>query len=356
MTPAPGHSLAVTLADNPRLVRVGVPTFRRPTLLAQALASLRAQTHEAWVATVYNDDPGDPAPAALVAALDDPRLSCVAPPARLGPVSAFNLAYTHGNEPFFALLEDDNTWDPDFLARLLACLEAHPDTAGVGCNQRIREEQSDGSWRDTSTTVRPVVTAGPRTPRPIPWGEPALATGSTLSNGALLLRRAAAARLVTPADLPFAGVEAVRQRLLPHPLLYLPETLATYSKTRVTARSGDGHRWGALQTLLLATFVRHAKPSDLALQQLWTYWRRQQPAPTHLALHAALSCPGCRPLLACAGLIDWLRFFKTVLGRPAGAWACLHARRDHPDWWSVLDSATAHRFAEARAANVPVSA
>jgi hypothetical protein len=332
----------------PTLIRVGVTTFQRPAMLARALASLRAQTHHDWIATVYNDDPDDLSPARLVVELGDSRIACITTPARLGPVRAFNAAYTEGNEPYFALLEDDNTWDPDFLARLHTTLAAHPSSAAIGCHQRIMEESSDGTWRETGTTVRAtsVPTSSPSL-HTLEWGVHALATGATLSNGALLVRRSLAPSLVTPEDLPFAGVEAVRQRLLPHPLLYLPETLASFAQTRTTARAGDGHRWGALQTLLLATFVRHARLSPPALRRLWNHWRRQTPAPTHLALHAGLSCPGCRHLLAHARVTDWLRFARTVIGRPAGAWACLRARKHHAEWWSQLDRSTALRFAEA---------
>lgn len=342
-SPAPSH-------PTPRssLIRVGVTTFRRPVLLARALSCLRNQTHRDWIATVYNDDPLDPSPARLVAELGDSRIHCITATSRLGPVRAFNAAYTEGDEPYFALLEDDNTWDPDFLSRLHATLAAHPSAAAIGCQQRVMEEADDGSWRETGALVQAasVPTLSPSV-HTLEWGGHALATGATLSNGALLIRRALAPSLLTPEDLPFAGVEAVRQRLLPHPLLYLPETLASFARTRTTGRAGDGHRWGALQTLLLATFVRHACMSPSALNGLWDQWRRQTPAPTHLALHAGLSCPGCRHLLAHARITDWLRFVRTVLGRPAGAWACLRARRRHADWWSLLDRATALRFAEA---------
>lgn len=130
-------------------------------------------------------------------------------------------------------------------------LAAHPSSAAIGCHQRIMEESSDGTWRETGTTCGAPHPYPPRrrSLHTLEWGVHALATGATLSNGALLVRRSLAPSLVTPEDWPFAGVEAVRQRLLPHPLLYLPETLASFALTRTTARAGDGHRWGVLQTL-----------------------------------------------------------------------------------------------------------
>lgn len=49
-------------------VKVFVPTFRRPDMLARALSSLEAQTYRDWVAEVHNDDPYDNQPQAIVAA------------------------------------------------------------------------------------------------------------------------------------------------------------------------------------------------------------------------------------------------------------------------------------------------
>jgi len=322
-----------------------VPTYRRPELLRRALASLQTQTFTDWIAAVHNDDPEDEAPAAIVRELGDLRIQAARASRHLGPVAVFNLAYTSGTEPFFALLEDDNTWRPEFLQRLLQVLDAHPSVAAVWCNQRVIEQTDSGTWIDSGHSVRPEATSENEPPRWATWGDFGQATGAALSNGAMLIRRPLTPALVTPA-IPIAGVEAVRERLLPHPLLYVPQSLATLGLTRTTARSADGHAWGALQTLLLATFVRHAGLDAAARHSFWQYLRRQSPAPTNIALHAALSCPGCRCLLTGARPRDWFRYLRTLLGRPAGAWASLRARRKHPDWWDLLESATAARFAE----------
>jgi len=327
------------------MIRIGVPTYRRPELLRRALTSLQAQTFSDWIATVHNDAPDDEAPATIASELGDPRIQVMPMPRHLGPVAVFNLAYTSGTEPFFALLEDDNTWQPEFLQRLLNVLENHPSVAAVWCNQRVIQLTDSGMWIDAGHSVRPEAVAENEPPRWATWGDFRHATGAALSNGAMLIRRSLAPALITPA-IPFAGVEAVRERLLPHPLLYVPQSLATLGLTRTTARSGDRHAWGALQTLLLATFVRHAGLDAPGRNSFWQYLRGQTPAATNIALHAALSCPGCRSLLAGAGPRDWFRYLRTLLGRPAGAWACLRARGRHPDWWALLESATAARFAE----------
>jgi len=334
-------------------IRVFVPTFRRASLLARALASLRAQSFGDWIGYVHNDAPDDPAPGRLVASFGDTRLRLIAHERNLGPVATFNRGFQEsaGQEPFFAVLEDDNTWDPRFLETLHTALLRHPDASLAWCNQRIWFEGADGVWTDSGASVHPEpADDGSNVPpadaaQRVEWGDYRQATGALTANGAMLLRRNGPETLVTP-DIPFTGMEAFRERLLPSPFLFLPHSLATYSRTRTTARAADGHAWGAVQTLLLGSFVRHAAMDAHDRKAFWRHLRSQRPPPTNLALHAAWSCEGCGALLADANPGDWLRYAKTWLGRPAGAWAGVRARARHPDWWAASNDATARRFSE----------
>jgi glycosyltransferase involved in cell wall biosynthesis len=326
-------------------VRVGMPTFRRPDGLARALASLRAQTRTDWVADVRNDDPEDPRPAAIVAGLGDPRIRVSVHPHNLGPIETFNRLYAAvGPEPFFALLEDDATWEPAFLATLGAALESRPAAALVWCNQRVLREEPDGTWHDTGRTVRPPRSNQVGQVQEVDWGAPDQATGARHANGAMLLRRAAAPELRTP-TIPFAGVEAFRERLLPHPLLYVSEPLATYGETRLSARSEYAGNWAAFQTLLLGTFVRHARLDSAGRLRLWTHLRAQRPAPTNLILHAALGVPGCSALLREARAGDVIRYLRSWARRPSASVDALRAWHRYPSWRNPLDLHTAERFA-----------
>jgi len=333
-------------------VRVFIPTYRRGALLQRALESLRRQTWEDWEGVIHNDHPEDPAPAALIASLQDPRLRLHQHHSNLGPVETFNQGFTEPmrGASYFSLLEDDNTWYPHFLDSMVGALEQHPHIALAWCNQRIWQESPSGRWEDTGTSVHPegrTLEGGARTePEVVPWGHFSQAMGARMANGAMVMR-VLSRSLLTP-SIPFTGMEGVRERTLPHPLLYIPQTLATYSQTHTTARSRDGHTWGALQTLLLATYYRHAQFTSAERSHFWDYLRSQTPPPTNLALHAALSCPGCSSLLRGARLNDWLRYLKTWVGRPRGAWTCVRARVHHPEWWHTLDENTAERFTESR--------
>ncbi len=329
------------------IVHVFVPTFRRALLLERALQSLRAQTFSGWSAMVHNDDPTDPEPGRIVASIADSRIQLLVHERNLGAVSAFNRGFAAVPETarYLSILEDDSTWQPEFLATLMRALEQTPAAHLAWCNQRILAENPDGSWTDTTRAVHPEETAGIF--RQVFWGGHSQATGARMANGAMLIRRSSLPP-PTPDDLPFSGMEAFRERLIRHPFVYVSEPLAAYAQTRTSAREADGFGWGEIQTLLLATYVRNAGMNAGALEDFWAHLRHQSPPPTNLALHAAIADPSCRCLLRDAALRDWLRYLRTWVGHPRAAWACVRARIRHPNWWRMLDNATSERFHDER--------
>ncbi len=318
-------------------VKVLVPTYRRPRLLARALASLRAQTHTDWVAEVHNDAPADSAPAALVVSLADSRIVCVDHPRNLGAVATFNLCYASGPEPFLALLEDDNAWEPGFLARHLAILAGHPAASVAWCDQHLDEETADGEVRPLGRSVHNGV-SGP--PRVHPFGAAAQAFGSLHGQSAMLVRRPAGGEYTTPV-IPVTGVEAYRERLFPGPLVFVPEALARFTLTRSTARARDRREWTALQTGLVATFARCAPPARAA--ELWAHARSTRPSMAGLLIQAGLADPACRHLLKSVRPREGLRWLAGALRHPGPALAALRCRR--APWWPHLAAATRARFA-----------
>jgi hypothetical protein len=332
----------VSLIEPPQ-VRVYLPTFRRPQMLRRAVASLRAQTWPRWRCTLINDAPDDPGPQQLFHTIGDVRFDYECTPARRGPVAVFNRIFSPITEPYLALHEDDNWWEPNFLQTLVAALEARPNLTVAWCNQRVWAEQADGTWQDTHRTVNPFEPG--QSPRLIAWGQEKQALGALHSNGAMLLRMRPNDCYATPADLPFSGVESVRERQFPHPLLYLPEPLAHFAVTRQTAQSRDRQPWAELQTALAMTFVRHAPDSAQTAQRIWSWARQLRPAPLSPLLLAALADRGSRALLRPANFRDWSRLALATLRRPAVTLAALRVRRRRPHWWQLLDAHTAARFA-----------
>lgn len=111
------------MSDGLTLVRI--PTYRRPQLLARALATLQAQTTPHWRCIVYDDSP-DESCKAVCDALGDARVTHVFNDPRR--YAAFNIdqcfARTDDADYFF-VLEDDNFVLPTFIEDNIAALKAH---------------------------------------------------------------------------------------------------------------------------------------------------------------------------------------------------------------------------------------
>ncbi len=345
------------LPESPRLapepavhtarVRVFVPTHRRPVLLERALRSLLRQTVTNWICEVHNDAPGDSSPAQLVARLGDSRILNVEHERNLGARASFNLFYRPIAEPFMALLEDDAHWEPRFLETLLETLERHPTATMAWCNQAIDEETETGEVRQTGRRVNP---ERGQAERLFHWGESWVQVmGALHANGAMVLRVRPGVAYPTP-DLPFGGVEAFRERLLPHPLVYVEQTLATFTVTRRTARSDEAGDWGALCALLARSYLRHATLPPEAMASLWRHYATQRPPATAPLMAAALGCREARPLLRLASVGEWLHFLLSALRHPVATCRLLRAAARFPDAASALDRATQQRFEERRAA------
>lgn len=320
-----------------------MPTFRRPVLLRRALDSLRLQTFEEWICEVHNDDPEDSSPGNLVASLGDPRIELHWHPQNLGAVATFNLFYRRHCEPYFSILEDDNLWDPEFLARMVAEMEAHPTIRLAWCNQKIWKELPDGSWKDTGSTVNSLEDED--LPRLIWFGGWPQIMGAVHAHGAMLARSAPNGTLATPLDWPLAAIEHFRERMTPHPLLYLPQPMAIFSKTLKTARSETRAEWVAAQSLLAASFIKHISSAD-ELNDVVCFTRAKHPISTNILIFAAMIEVSCRGLLSHLAARDWWRFIRSTLRRPYVIWHVLCARRRYSEAWQLLDNATAQRFGE----------
>jgi glycosyltransferase involved in cell wall biosynthesis len=137
------------------LVEVRVPTFNRSGLLRRALESLLAQTWSDWRAIVLDDGNGERTRAVLDD-LRDRRLVHRPNEARLGAARNIGQAFSTGSHvgsTHFAVLEDDNFWHREFLARNVAIMNAH-DVRIVQSNQWIEEPQArDAPGRISAATT-----------------------------------------------------------------------------------------------------------------------------------------------------------------------------------------------------------
>lgn len=326
-------------------VRIYLPTYRRERLLKRAVESLLCQTFSDWICEIHDDDPTDGSARSLVDRLSDPRFVLDHHPRNLGGTATFNLFFHPTREPFYSILEDDNWWEPDFLMTMLDAARVFPGAGVFWANMRIWQEWPDGSWHDTGRLVHPMPQDS--SPRSVAWGQPSQLHSALHSNGAALFRSAPGHDYAIP-DVPFSVIEMFRERLFPFPLVFVPRPLANFSLTISTERSNDRGEWAAMQSMLAATFLKHAGYGDEQFEALWAHARAQRPPTTSVLLLASFLDPSCSGLRRHARRRDWLLLVRGALRRPWVLRRALRVRRQYPKFWDFLDHATAVRFAESR--------
>jgi hypothetical protein len=328
-------------------VLVTVVTYRRPNLLRRALLSVKAQTYDGWRCQVVNDDPDDAEVAHVVRELSDPRIYLYEPVRRRGASGSFNLAFATSEFSFLSLLEDDNWWEPTFLADMLAALKAHPNAAVACANERVWTESSDGSWHDTGRTIWPE--SGPR----LFWTTPESACGSaTICNSSMLVRRIDGGPWLTPGDIPVDVTEHFRERILPQPILLVGKPLVNYAETLKTHRDTRGNLWSDYQCLLIGSIFASLPAAErraLAIRLLEPTGGHCTPRATAL-LSAGVAVPEARVLWGAASWRQRLRYLVTALRRTSarsGPRSALNRRSSHWHW--LLNSP----YNRALAAEVP---
>lgn len=107
----PGH--AALMRERP-LISVVLPTRNRAALLPTAIESVRAQTYGRWELLVVDDGSTDGTQDTLAQFRTDPRIRVLRTDAT-GVAAARNAAMAEARGAFFAYLDSDNAWRPDFL-------------------------------------------------------------------------------------------------------------------------------------------------------------------------------------------------------------------------------------------------
>ena len=325
---------------NPRAkVRVFVLTYRRPALLRRALRSLLGQTFRDWVCELHNDAPDDPSPQLILeeVAPGDSRFVYCQHIQNEGAVACFNRVFKGGPEPYAALLEDDNWWEPGFLSTLLPLIEATPDASLIWANMQIWHEQPDGTWLDSGRTIWHC----PATATPMKFIAPELiqAFDALHSNGAMIFRPAAFEPQEVPAQSPFAIIEALRERAATGSLLFCPTVLANFAVTRDSSRSKDPVHWVQAQLLLAASFFAVAKPRRADVQRLWSALYRMTPPGTDILFLTAAVLRDATFIQP--GSVDaWLRFLASAVRHPKRVMRIFQFRAAHPETWQWLQATT----------------
>lgn len=130
-------------------VSVVLTVYNRLTFFADALRSVQAQTFQDYE-IIIADDSGTGAAQALSAASNDPRIRYRANPASYGVAVSLRGAIEAARGKYIAILNDDDMWEPEFLARLVPPLEADAnrvvtfcDHAIIGADGRLDEDATE---------------------------------------------------------------------------------------------------------------------------------------------------------------------------------------------------------------------
>ncbi len=134
-----------TLQRSPRpsepLVTGIVPYYGEHEFVGEAVGSLLAQTHRNLEVTIVNDGSFDPEDAVLIELAEDPRVR-VLTQLNDGEQSARNLGLLDAEGDYVAMLDADNVFEPEFVERAVAMLEANPELAYVTCWLRFIGEHA----------------------------------------------------------------------------------------------------------------------------------------------------------------------------------------------------------------------
>ena len=131
------------------LISVITRTKDRPALLMRAGRSLAQQTCRDFVWIVTNDSADE---TGIAPALETARQAGIAVRGcqvtnSKGMESASNQGLALADTPYVTFLDDDDTWEPEFLGETLSYLEARPDLGGVCTQTSIVEETAESEPR-----------------------------------------------------------------------------------------------------------------------------------------------------------------------------------------------------------------
>ncbi len=274
------------------------------------------QTYPNIAVKIINDDPEDLEVEKVMSTFGDSRVSLFSPTKRRGPTPNFNIPFDDSGAEFVAILEDDNWWEPTFLAEMHAALSSHPDIQVAVGNELVWREMEDGSWLNTQERIWDF--CGLR----LYHHTPEQVCGSTkLCNSSSVFRMTRNTSYKIPETIPVDVTEHFRERLITPPILLLGNSLVNFAQTRQTARAKSGNVWNKYQCLLIGSLFL-AQLDRLARHELARRLWRSCPSPTSpravSLIMTGVYLSEARALLANAPLLAIVRF---------GLWAMKHPRQ-----------------------------
>lgn len=310
---------ASDLADTADIrLTIAIPTYRRPELMAETVASILAQTDLDGVELlIVDDDPATNGEAALLAAF--PRLRDI--PFRYyrntvnaGLFGNWNRTLALARGTWFTLINDDDLLAPGFVAAIRQAQAAEPSADAIACSLRFLD-QRDGSGDASaplpaSERVRNIFRFGLSSRRQLKPKQ--MFFGSIVGSGLGLVVRTEVIRALggyRAADYPSADYFFMTRLARFHRFIQLRNALAISRvadnvSNRPETQLGFLKRQARLQEALLDSGVaprwwRRLRPVSLgiALRHTNNYWH-QQFAPEDVAreIAAPISMRHLRPV------------------------------------------------------------
>jgi len=121
------------MTDRAPAISVIVPAYGVAHLLPEALASLQAQDFQDWEAVVIDDGAPDDVAGAVAKFAGDSRIRLVQTD-NGGVSTARNRAVAASRAPLLAMLDGDDLLEPDYLAKMIAVMDADATLGFVTCD------------------------------------------------------------------------------------------------------------------------------------------------------------------------------------------------------------------------------
>lgn len=127
------------------LVSIGIPAYNRPDSLKKTLCCITSQTYHDLEIVVSDDCSSntDVGKVILEAMSSDARIRFYRQEHNLGAVSNMEFVLNESTGKYFIWADDEDICEPEFVEKLVDCMEDHPDMAVCACDVRIVDQQDN---------------------------------------------------------------------------------------------------------------------------------------------------------------------------------------------------------------------
>lgn len=246
-------------------IRIYLLCYNRNDLLPRAIQSLIKQTYSNWICELHCDKPDNGYPAQLLAEINDSRINLVQHKVNLGLTEAFNVAFKEVEEKYISILEEDNWWEPNFLEVMLESMEHNPECEMAWANMRIWHSK-DNKWIDSGHKIWELSNSHNRK---FDFPHVQQIRSALHSQGSMLVRmHPYNPNLIIPKDLNSGALEAIRERAMSSPLLFVNQVLGNYAMLVESHRPKNSAIWSSIELCLISSFFNNVKVEKKQLERV----------------------------------------------------------------------------------------